>query len=78
MSEYRKLDIDHLDIVRIFSPEYINTAHHLNYDWFRFINDKDIGVTATLQCRGNHGFPIHRYFISDEKKWMLTKLKYGF
>lgn len=76
MSEYRKLDIDHLDIVRIFSPEYINTAHHLNYDWFRFINDLDIGVTATIHNKD--GFPIHRYFISDEKKWMLTKLKYGF
>jgi hypothetical protein len=72
----RKLDIDHLDIVRIFSPLYIEKANYLNHDWFRFINELDIGITASIACE--KGFALHRYTISDEKKWLLSKLKYGF
>jgi hypothetical protein len=67
-----ELGIDHLDIVRIFSPLYLSKSYYYNYEWHRFINDIDIGIAVTMLPN-----KIHRYTISDHKKWLLTRLKYG-
>lgn len=55
-----------LDI--IFEKEYWNQP----VGWTSFIKSKDLGIQVCLYfTKGKI------YLITDEKKWMLTRIKYG-
>jgi hypothetical protein len=45
--------------------------------WREFIDYKDIGIKVSgRNKKSNNGY--YRYTIVDDKKWFITKLKYGF
>lgn len=52
----------------IFEKEYWNQP----VGWMSFIKRKDLGIQAHLYSREGK-----TYIITDEKKWMLTRIKYG-
>ncbi len=52
-------------IFKTFKEEWLSSRIW----WSNFINNKDLGIRYDYS---------NKYFITDEKKWMLTKLKYGF
>lgn len=39
--------------------------------WYRFIESKDLGIISL-------SYYDDEYIITDEKKWTLAKIKYGF
>ena len=46
-------------------------------NWREFIDLKDIGIKVSgRNKKSNNGY--YRYTIVDDKKWFITKLKYGF
>ena len=45
---------------------------HVLVTWKGFIASKDLGVEVAFPA-----ISLSDYIITDEKKWMLTKLKYG-
>jgi hypothetical protein len=58
-------------LFQVFGKEY-------NYDktWVSFLNCKDLGIKCTIVDINGYG---HIYYkITDEKKWLLNKIKYGF
>jgi hypothetical protein len=61
-------------IYNIFKHEYI-FSYPSRDDWHVFINNKNIGILHNRKYSRHHGWII--YTIVDEKKWMLTKIKYG-
>ena len=56
-----------------FRNEYYSNNNNLfkNNIWNNFIESKDLGVICLSHFNDE-------YKIVDEKKWMLTKIKYGF
>jgi len=52
-----------------FRNEYYSNKN--NHIWNNFIESKDLGVICLSYLNDE-------YKIIDKKKWMLTKLKYGF
>lgn len=44
-----------------------------NIDWAEFVERKDLGIRAKDDKR----YGVVLYEITDEKKWVFTKLKYG-
>lgn len=41
--------------------------------WSDFIKSKDLGIVCNFNATNNTGL----YKITDQKKWALTKIKYG-
>ncbi len=75
------------NIYKTFSSEWVN--YRLDYsenvnksydrltneNWKNFIEFKDLGIV----CVRSHSISsLDEYEIIDEKKWALTKIKYGF
>lgn len=56
-------------IFRCFKKEWSESNHYL---YKEFINYKNLGIIWLINRSKNHC-----YEIIDEKKWLLTKLKYG-
>lgn len=61
--------------------DFIVFSRHDNvrYDYFRelynrFLENKQLGI---IFIGRNHHEPYDSYRIVDEKKWMLTRIKYG-
>jgi hypothetical protein len=52
----------------IFEEEY----WYQPVGWMRFIKSKDLGIQAHLYSKEGK-----TYLITDPKKWMLTRIKYG-
>jgi hypothetical protein len=50
--------------------EYYRKNYCSETDWTKFISSIDIGLSC-YQCS-------HYYTITDEKKWIINKIKYGF
>lgn len=49
-----------------------------HYTWTLFIESLDFGLLLSV-TQLQYGIPgAYIYHIVDEKKWLLTKLKYGF
>lgn len=46
------------------------------YQWVAFINSKSLGITFDYNKSGRWA-KEYVYKVVDEKKWVLTKLKYG-
>jgi hypothetical protein len=61
-------DINDL-IYRTFRDEFYSLSNDI-FSWHAFIEYKDIGIN----CINYHS---NYYIITDEKKWLLAKLKYG-
>jgi hypothetical protein len=45
--------------------------------WEDFINKKDLGIVCNINSNYNYGSCYFFYQITDEHKWILTKMKYG-
>lgn len=41
--------------------------------WETFIKDKNLGISYNPDCRS-----WDKYIITDQKKWTLSRIKYGF
>lgn len=61
--EFEDEDLSAEKIVDAFFEEYRFSM----LDWKEFLNSKDLGIALI------DGW----YTITDEKKWVLTKIKYG-
>jgi hypothetical protein len=67
-------------IFKTFESEYRHTNKTQNYKsfitWSNFIKQKNLGI----QCEQSQFLIVvlSRYIVTDKKKWVLTKLKYGF
>lgn len=42
--------------------------------WSEFINSLDLGIHSTAK---NNAYDVNVYTIVDEKKWCLSRIKYG-
>jgi len=62
-------------IAEKFGSEYVSeyVRNRTPYFWVEFIETKDLGIIH-LPAYGS----MHTYKIIDEKKWLLSKLKYNF
>lgn len=56
------------EIFHIFRHEYINIPHNSLFK--DFLDTKDLGVIVV-------DFAHDLYEVKDEKKWFLTRIKYG-
>lgn len=56
------------EIFHIFRHEYINIPQKSSFK--DFLDTKDLGVSVV-------DFAHDFYEITDEKKWLLSKIKYG-
>jgi hypothetical protein len=71
------------NIYHTFLTEFINFRKDKNYyddvlinvTWKEFIKSKDLGI---LCITSNLCSSLDEYEIIDEKKWLLSKLKYNF
>ena len=69
-------------IYKLFRNEYIqqpeakNGAEWCLSTWCRLIYNKDIGVLCDVVLSNNWGEGLC-YNITDQKKWLLARLKYG-
>jgi len=73
---------DEQDIVwHLFAKEYEDNVSWISRKtWKEFIENKDLGIHfvknyVDIHC--NLNCTSSAYFIVDERKWLLTKLKYG-
>ena len=57
--------IDNENIYNFLKEEFLRTE----WNWDKFIQNKDLGIMH---------FVDDEYEIIDEKKWALSKIKYGF
>jgi len=57
--------IENENIYNVVKVEYLTQP----LNWNKFIKNKDLGVIHLVD---------DEYKIIDEKKWLLSKLKYGF
>jgi hypothetical protein len=57
--------IENENIYNFLKEEFLRT----DWNWDKFIENKDLGIMH---------FVDDEYEIIDEKKWLLSKLKYGF
>lgn len=65
----KKIFVDFNQILdSIFEEEY----WYQPVGWMRYIKSKDLGIEAHLYSKEGK-----TYLITDEKKWMLTRIKYG-
>lgn len=62
------------EIFRVFGFEWESfLLLNNNIDWAEFVERKDLGIRAKDDKR----YGVVLYEITDEKKWLFTKLKYG-
>ena len=63
-------------IFRVFGLEWetVLLSERLNIDWAEFVERKGLGIRA----KGDKWYEVGIYEVTDEKKWIFTKLKYGF
>lgn len=66
-SEY--IDRSHKVFIALYDEWRMN--HRPSFD--KFLNDKQLGI----RCKRLEDLGKQRYIITDKKKWLLTKLKYG-
>jgi len=64
----------HLISNGLFIRKYYIDSAIPKITWAEFINQNDFG----LSCKFNSSSCFFTYKIIDEKKWHLTKIKYGF
>ncbi len=57
--------IENENIYNFLKEEYLRT----DWNWDKFIENKDLGIMH---------FVDDEYEITDEKKWLINKIKYGF
>lgn len=66
---------------QLFKDEYHNNSPIASkLTWFNFIKNKNLGIHffKSLHDDGSSIIPAtSTYIIVNEKKWLLTKLKYG-
>lgn len=79
----------HLSLVKSLLHEVFTTSSKTTADtgepslWEYYINQKDLGVKCTwdgFYCKPSYGrikFNKYIYKIIDERKWILSKLKYS-
>ena len=60
------------EVLNIINPHFQLGTKTLNKQWKLFIERKDLGIVQKLL----HNKEV--YVITDERKWFLAKLKYGF
>ena len=69
---YVVLEDEWKEVLNIINPTFQLGTKTLNKQWKLFIERKDLGIAQKL---------LHKkevYVITDERKWFLAKLKYGF
>ena len=63
-----------------FDKEYNDFSNDLYYN--DFIKLKDLGIQAVVNLNNEkwYGKDVHcdYYVVTDEKKWIINKIKYGF
>ena len=57
--------------IKIYNILYDEYAESNINAWSKFIKSKDLGIISL-------SYYDDEYRIVDEKKWLLTKIKYGF
>ncbi len=72
-------DINPENIFDYFEDEWLKTIYSENVSshkkWRLFIESKDLGIVCETSCIDPS---LDRYEIIDEKKWLISKIKYGF
>ena len=77
--ESKKFSNDQI-YIQLSSDYYKHSQIHT---WEHFIREKDIGVEVICEgedwgiCEGEGWGNFFEYIVTDEKKWLLSKLKYG-
>ncbi len=66
------MEFENVSIYTLFSEEWVKYRNLTLKSWNSFIKSKNLGITCTELTLLNN-----KYKIVDEKKWFLTKLKYG-
>ena len=61
-------------IYQQFSYDYYKYSP--NHPWKDFIIKQDIGIEVVTCVEQNYAWEFE-YVVTDEKKWFLSKLKYG-
>lgn len=69
------MDFDAVDLYKTFLNEWLS-KYDTYQNWEDFIESKDLGIICTKTA--NTSSEDDKYEIVDEKKWTLTKIKYGF
>lgn len=79
----------HLNLVKSVLHDFFTSSCKTTADigepslWEHYINQKDLGVKCLwdgFYCKPSYGrikFNKYTYKIVDEKKWLLSKLKYS-